>query len=62
MTVNGREGPNVLEFVENGKIKNPGAGIDNVGIYEWKTNKFCKIEEIEAVGAGYPVVASSVAN
>ena len=46
VTVNGREGPNVLEFVDNGRIKYHGAAIDNVGIYEWKTNKHCEIQEI----------------
>ena len=60
VTVNGREGPNVLEFVDNGKIKQLGAGIDNIGVYEWKDNDLCKVEEIEAVGAGYPVTFSSV--
>ena len=62
MTVNGRDGPNVLEFVDNGKIKYPGAAVDNVGIYAWKTNKFCQVQEIEAVGAGYPIEFSSVLN
>ena len=46
VTVNGRAGPNVLEFVENGKMKNYGAAVDNVGIYEWKSNKLCKVREI----------------
>ena len=40
--------------MDNGKIKHHGAIIDNVGIYEWKTNNLCKIQEIEAVAAGYP--------
>ena len=62
VTVNGREGPNVLEFVDNGKIKHNGVAIDNVGIYEWRTNELCRIEEIEAVGAGYPVTFSSILN
>ena len=51
MTVNGREGINVLEFVDDGKILHHGVVIDNIGLYEWKTNEYCKIEEIEAVGA-----------
>ena len=46
VTVNGRAGSNVLEFVENGKMKNYGAAVDNVGIYEWKSNKLCKVREI----------------
>ena len=48
--------------MDNGKVKNYGAAIDNVGIYEWKTNELCQIEEVEAVGAGNPVQYSAFYN
>lgn len=48
--------------MENGKTKGLGVAVDNIGIYEWRDNENCEIEEIEAVGAGYPVSYSSVKN
>ena len=60
-TVLGRNGPNVLEFVDKGSVDNYGAAIDNVGIFAWKTNKLC-IKEIMAVEAGYPVTPISFLN
>ena len=59
LTVLGRNGPNVLEFVDRGTVDNYGAAVDNVGIFAWKTNKLC-IKEIMAVEAGYPVTPISV--
>ena len=41
-TVNGRNGINTLEFLDNGKIDKVGAVIDNVGIYPWKINDICE--------------------
>ena len=54
ITVEGRIGPNVLLFVDRGKIDAYGAIIDNVGVYPWKNNQPCE-KEIKIVETGYPV-------
>ena len=46
MTINGRDGPNTLEFVEDGKKAGISSVIDNVGVYEWKSNTLCGVKEI----------------
>ena len=46
MTINGRDGPNTLEFVEDGKKAGISSVIDNVGVYEWKSNTLCGFKEI----------------
>ena len=40
-TLNGLNGDNVLEFVDNGKIELSGAIIDNIGLYPWNRNSIC---------------------
>ena len=62
MTVEGAEGINSLEFVDaSTSEKKSGAIIDDVGLYPWKKNNF-NVKEIEAVGAGFSVTASTWAN
>ena len=58
VTVMGRNGINTLEFLDTGKVNQHGAALDNVGIHPWKINSVC-VREVEAVGAGFPVTASS---
>lgn len=57
----GRTGLNSLEFVDAGIADGKGALIDNVGVYGWKRNNIV-MKETEAVGAGFPVTASSWLN
>ena len=61
ITVEGRIGPNVLLFVDRGKIDAHGAIIDNIGVYRWKNSQPCE-KEIKTVEVGFPVTSSSVHN
>jgi hypothetical protein len=62
ITVEGAEGINSLEFVDaSTSEKKSGAIIDDVGLYPWKRNNF-NVKEIEAVGAGFSVTASTWLN
>lgn len=62
ITVEGVEGINSLEIVDaSTSEKKSGAIIDDVGLYPWKRNNF-NVKEIEAVGAGFSVTASTWLN
>ena len=60
ITVEGKSGENVLEFFDQGTSNSQGAIVDNIGVYPWKTNQLCLIEETKTVEAGYPVTSVSV--
>ena len=55
LTLNGRNGPNSLEFVDVG---GGSLLLDNVGVHPWKTNDIC-FKKVYAVRTGYPVTTIS---
>ena len=59
LDVEGKDGNNIVEFVDVRSIPAHGVVIDNVGLYERKKNESV-VEEIEAVSAGGIVTMSSI--
>jgi hypothetical protein len=61
LEVEGKDGNNIVEFVDVSSDPGRGAVIDNVGLYAWEKNKLAT-KEIEAVSAGGIVTMSSIWN